>query len=297
MKHKPRLLIGAHISIAGGFDQAVARAESIHCTALQIFTKSNRQWNSASIPEHEIDTFKNALQRSSIKKVIAHASYLINIGSPHVDVHKKSVNALKDELLRCTLLGIPYLVLHPGSSLTMPLDACLKLIAKSIDSVLQETPSDTMILLETMAGQGSTVCYTFEQLATLYNLCSRRNRIGICLDTCHIFAAGYDLRNSDTYQRTWEQFDSLVGLGNLHAIHVNDSKKELGSRVDRHEHIGKGKIGLEGFKLLLNDERLFDIPKILETPKSTLADDSQNLDLLRSMLTASTKTKLAITHT
>src|SRR5579885_1170711 len=233
MAKKHSLLLGAHMSIAGGIDQSIMRGESIGCTAIQIFTKSNRQWRAKKITEQEVMAFKKAWKESSIHSVFAHATYLINIGSSDSVTENKSVNALIEEMERCELLGLPYLVLHPGSRGTMDEDKCLEQIASNLDHVLTKVPGHTMILLETMAGQGSSVCSTFEQLGKVRKATEHKHRIGICLDTCHVFAAGYDFRSPKTYDNLWNDFDRHIGLSHLKAMHINDSKSELGSRVDR----------------------------------------------------------------
>lgn len=279
----PRAL-GAHMSIAGGFDHAIERGESIGCTAIQIFTKSNRQWHAPTIDPEQIASFREHLKSSPIepKNIIAHASYLINIGSNTPATVKKSVHALREEISRCEQLGIPSLVLHPGSATGASEADCLRTIADSLDQALEEVPGHTRVLLETMAGQGSSMCYRFEQIAQVIELSSHKRRLGVCVDTCHIFAAGYDIRTPATYKDTWKQFDEIIGLGRLHAIHLNDSKKPLGSRVDRHADIGKGEIGIEGFRLLMHDPRLAEIPKVLEISETTemMKDYKRNLELL-----------------
>lgn len=285
MKHIPSsLLIGAHMSIAGGFYKAIERGESIGCTAIQIFTKSNRQWYAKPISTEEIKQFTDTWNNSSIKSVIAHASYLINIGASNAAVHEKSIDALILEIDRCQQLNIPGLVLHPGSCGSTSEQSTLDLISKTLDEVFEQIPGNTMILLETMAGQGSTVCYTFEQIEYLIKQSKYKKRVGVCFDTCHVFAAGYDLRDKDSYDALWKKFDSIIGIDKLKAIHLNDSKKDLGSRVDRHEEIGKGKIGTEAFKLLCTDRRLVNIPKILETPRDTLDDYLRNLTLIKELI-------------
>lgn len=289
MTKKQTLLLGAHMSIEGGLEKAIERGASIGCTTIQIFTKSNRQWLSKKITPTEIDEFKKSQKKYNINSVIAHCSYLLNLGSPKKEVQIKSITALLEELSRCELLGIPYLVLHPGARLSSDLEACIKTIAHNIDAALQKSNGKTMLLLETMAGQGSTVGATFEEIAQIRNLSKEKIKIGVCLDTCHVFAAGYDFTTKATYQNLWNNFDSIIGIKNLKVIHINDSKKELSSNVDRHEEIGKGKINIEGFKLLFNDERFFNIPKILETPKASLQDDKKNMDKLKQLLSEKTK--------
>lgn len=288
---KYTLLLGAHMSIAGGLEQAIIRGESIGCSAIQLFTKSNRQWKAKELSQNNIDLFKQTVRESSIKKehIVAHATYLINLGSTDADINKKSIAALKEEIERCNALHIPYLVLHPGSSQTTDVAKVLDTIAENLDAVFQSTPGNTMILLETMAGQGTSVCYKLEHLAYIYKKSAFKNRLGVCLDTCHIFAAGYDFRTQETYDAFWTAFDQIVGIDVLKIMHINDSKKELGSRVDRHENIGNGKIGLAGFELLFNDERFFTIPKILETPKDSIEEDIRNMNVIKKLLSQETR--------
>jgi deoxyribonuclease-4 len=284
------------MSIAGGFEQAIIRGESIGCTALQIFTKSNRQWKAKPIQPQEAELFKQTVRDSSItaKAIVAHASYLINIGATDPAIRQKSIIALKDELGRCHMLGIPYLVVHPGAYTTSSEQDCIAGVAASLDAIIETTTSSCTLLLETMAGQGSTICYTFEHFAQILKLMKHKKKIGFCLDTCHVFAAGYDLSTPKNYEAMWQELDSLVGIEKIKVLHLNDSKKELGSRVDRHEDIGKGKLGLASFALLLNDKRFFDVPKILETPKESLDDDARNLKTLKELLTDETRRVLGI---
>lgn len=293
MKKDHSLLLGAHMSISGSMDLSIKRGESIGCSAIQIFTKSNRQWHAKSLTDEETIAFKTAWKNSSIQSVIAHAAYLINIGSPNSELAEKSTHALQLEMIRCATLGIPYLVLHPGSHSNTDEKSCLIRIAHTLDTLFNAIP-DCNILLETTAGQGSSVGYTFEHLAEIIKHSNHKNRIGICFDTCHAFAAGYDFTTDKTYNLMWEQFDKIIGINKLKALHINDSQQILGSRVDRHTDIGKGKIGLKAFELLFNDPRLFDIPKILETPKADLADDKKNMDVLMDLLTKETRKSLHI---
>jgi deoxyribonuclease-4 len=282
---KNPLLLGSHISIAGGPDQSIHRGESIGCTAIQIFTKSNRQWLAKPLSKEAIEAFKYAWKQSKIHAIIAHAAYLINLGSSNPNTMSKSADALSDELKRCAQLGIPYLVLHPGSRGEASEEHALEQITQQLDAIFHATPgNNTMILLETMAGQGTNLCYRLEQIASIYQASHYKERLGVCLDTCHIFAAGYDLRTLEGYQAFWKQFNDLLGLDLLKVIHINDSKKALGSRADRHEHIGKGAMGLEAFRLLFTDSRFSHIPKILETPKESLEDDARNMAVIRALL-------------
>ena len=292
---KQRLLLGAHMSIAGGFYKAIKEGESIGCSAIQIFTKSNRQWQAKPIIDADAKLFQTTLHESKIVSyVCAHASYLINLGSPDAHTAKKSVHALHDEILRCEQLGISHLVVHPGSSLGTTEEECLKRIAENLDLALQDTNGTTQILLETMAGQGHVTCHRFEQIATIYSHVKHKNRIGVCLDTCHIFAAGYIFETPAQYKNLWKEFDMIIGRDLLKLIHINDSQKGPGSHVDRHEHIGKGKIGISSFELLMNDPELFSIPKILETPKATVVEDLKNMKTLITLLDEKSRKQLEI---
>jgi len=275
-------LLGAHMSIAGGPELAIERGISIRCSAIQIFTKSNRQWRATPLASSVCNLFIKKQQ--TIGPVVAHASYLINLGSANVQTIQKSIDGLIVELNRCQLLNIPYLVLHPGSLTEKSVANGLEKIAHNLDIALQQSDSNTMVLLENMAGQGSVSCYDFEHINLIRQFSKERNKIGVCFDTCHAFAAGYDFRTIQQYETMWHDFDRIIGLDNLKVIHVNDSKKDLGSRVDRHEHIGKGKLGIEPFSFLMNDPRLAAIIKILETPKDDLNDDLANLQILRNLI-------------
>ncbi len=294
IEKKSRLLLGAHMSIAGGFEKAIERGASIGCTTIQIFTKSNRQWHAKPITQEEAALFRAATKESVIDPIVAHATYLINIGATNQAIEKKSISAAIEELERCAMLGIPYLVLHPGSHTNTDEQECLKRIAANLDKILNAVPGDTKILLEIMAGQGSTVCYSFEQLAFIRNHAHHKNRIGVCFDTCHAFAAGYEFSTPESYKAMWDEFDATIGLEHLEVIHVNDSKKERGSHVDRHEDIGKGAIGLLAFELLFNDPQFFDTPKILETPKDDLSDDLRNMRTIKNLLSKATERSLNV---
>lgn len=277
-------ILGAHMSITGGLEQAIIRGDSIECDVIQIFTKSNRQWHARPLDEQEVTLFKDTLKNATyVKMVIAHASYLINLASNTTTVRHQSIKALADELTRCHQLGIPFLVLHPGSGDVQNIDTTLKIVAEGLDEAFRLATGKTMILLETMAGQGNSIGHRFEQLATIYRQTHHKSLLGVCLDTCHVFAAGYNIGTKNDYHHVWQEFDRILGIHLLKIIHLNDSKKEINSHVDRHEDIGKGRIGIDGFKLLLEDPALQNIPKILETPKETLADDERNLNTLRSL--------------
>ena len=277
-------LLGAHMSIEGGLYKALESGNALHCTTIQLFTKSNRQWHTKPLTKEEIKLFHDTQKRSSVKIVVAHASYLINLASPNMQTYKNSLKALSDELLRCNDLQIPYLVLHPGSAVTLSKEEGLAQIITGINDTFSNYTGNTMLLLETMAGQGSSLGTTFQELAFIREKITHKNKIGFCFDTCHAFAAGYDFTNKDLYKKMWQEFDTIAGIEHIKAFHINDSKKELNCHVDRHEDIGKGAIGLEAFKLIMNDDRFIDIPKILETPKDSPEDDLRNLETLKKLI-------------
>jgi deoxyribonuclease-4 len=278
--------LGAHESIAGGLHKAFERARLATCDAVQIFVKSNRSWAVKPLAEEEIAQFKVEAEKSGIAPVVAHTSYLLNLSTPDELLWEKSRNMLIAELERCEALEIPWLVLHPGSHVGSGEEAGLVRVAEGLGEVHAATPGfRTQVLLETTAGQGSSLGYTFEQLARIIALTPQGERLGVCLDTCHVFAAGYELRTAEGYAATMEAFERAVGLERLKALHLNDSKSELGSRKDRHEHIGRGHIGLEGFRNVVNDPRLARLPGLLETPKGEdLEEDRENLAVLRSLM-------------
>ncbi len=286
MKSKNECLVGAHVSIAGGFFKAIEEGTIIGCTTIQIFTKSNRQWHANSILQADAQAFIAAQKCSEIKTVVAHASYLINLGSATPGVQAKSLSALIDEIKRCHELEIPYLVLHPGTAEPNSKESTLKQTGNYINQALQATPAcTTTVLVETMAGQGKSVGSSFEELRTILEQVTDKTRIGVCFDTCHAFAAGYDFTTPQSYTSTFKQFDELIGLKYLKVFHLNDSKKELNSHVDRHEDIGQGLIKLEAFALIMNDPRFKRIPKILETPMTTgIEDYKRNLQTLLSLI-------------
>lgn len=263
-------LIGSHISIAGGMHLAFERAESLGCTAFQIFTKSNRSWFAQPLTEEAIILFKQSWKASSVQYVMAHSSYLINIGSKNKETATKSTQSLKKEILRCKQLGIPHLVLHPGSHVGLGEEVCIQQIAENLDHALEENNGSVKILLETMAGQGTNIGYIFEHLANIRQLSHHKKQLGICFDTCHVFSAGYNISTTSGYEETINEFDQIIGLNHLHAIHINDSKTICGSRKDRHESLGKGKIPLATYKKIMQDKRIKNIPKILETPEVDL---------------------------
>ncbi|NTW02038.1 MAG: deoxyribonuclease IV [Oscillochloris sp.] len=277
---------GAHMSISGGVSKAFARGAQVHCEAMQIFSKSERQWQAKPILPAEVAAFKAEQQRTGIGPVIVHDSYLINLAAPADELWEKSITAFSHELERCDLLGIPYIVTHPGAHTGSGEDVGLEREAVALNRIFESgIGGTTTVLLETTAGQGSALGYRFEHLARLFELVPHHSRMAVCVDTCHIFAAGYDIRDEASYQATFEVFDHIVGVGRIKCFHLNDSQKDLGSRVDRHNHIGQGYIGLEGFRLLVNDPRFAGLPMIIETPKGDdMAEDVVNLSLLRSLV-------------
>jgi deoxyribonuclease-4 len=277
---------GAHMSISGGLHKAFGHGEKAGCEALQIFSKNQQQWRAKPLTEADIATFKAEHQRCGAWPLVVHDSYLINLATPGDELWEKSIAAFGEELERCAALGIPYLVTHPGAHTGSGEDAGLRREANALNRLFNEgVGGDVLVLLETTAGQGTCLGYRFEQLARLIELAEHQERLGICVDTCHILAAGYDIRTPEAYTATFAEFDRLVGLDRIKVFHVNDSQKGLGSRVDRHTHIGEGEIGIEGFRALVNDARWVDLPMILETPKGEdLAEDIANLAQLRGLI-------------
>lgn len=283
------------MSVAGGVHRAVYRAAEVGCDTVQIFTKSNVQWAAKPLSAEDIAKFHEALQRTGITCPTAHASYLINIASPRRPLRRKSTKALIEEVQRCQALGIPFLVLHPGSHQGKGEEAGLRYALESLDETLARTEDSTvMILLEVTAGQGTNLGYRLEHLQWLIENASRPERLGVCLDTCHLFAAGYPLYPQKAYQATMQMVDKTVSLERVRVVHLNDSKKPQGSRVDRHAHIGEGNIGLEGFRLILNDQRFRHLPMYLETPKEKrdgVDMDVINLERLRALLSKRPRSK------
>ncbi len=273
------------MSISGGLHLAFERGVSVGCATIQIFTKNNNQWKAKPLTDEEILLYKSAQKKFKIKPVAAHTAYLINLCASNKNVLEKSRIAFTDELRRCEMLGIPYLIFHPGAHTGAGESEGIKKIIESLNLSHQETKNfKVKSVLETTAGQGSSIGYKFEQLREIIDGVDNSERMAVCLDTSHVFAAGYDIRNEIVYNKTMTEFNNIIGLKKLAVIHCNDSKKELGSRVDRHEHIGKGSIGKEAFRLIMQDDRLAKIPKILETPKGTeLKEDKMNLAVLRKL--------------
>lgn len=279
------MLLGAHVSISGGVFNAPHNGKEATCDVIQIFTKSSNQWRAKSLTEDEVRKFIDAQTETGVVAACAHDSYLINLASPDDALYAKSYDAFAEEMRRCDMLGIPNLVMHPGSHVGSGEEVGLKKIADSFNRLFDADPDGRVtICLETTAGQGTNLGYTFEQLATVIDLVDNADRLGICLDTCHIFAAGYPISTEKDYRATITGFNRILGLDRLRIIHFNDSRREFGSRIDRHEHIGQGAIGKKPFAFFLNDRRLARIPMILETPKESADEDIKNLKMLRSLI-------------
>ena len=285
------MILGAHMSIAGGYYRSLESGHENGCDCVQLFTKNNNQWRAKPISDEDVELFQAAKTKYGFQHTLSHASYLINMGSPKDDLWQKSIDAMALELNRAHLLGVPLVVVHPGSFTTSTEDDGICRIGEAID-IVHDTVGDidSRLLLETTAGQGTNLGWRFEQLAAMLDACDSSDQIGICCDTCHMFAAGYAMDTIENWNDTWQQFDDIIGLDKLLAFHVNDSKKEFGSRKDRHEHIGQGFMGIEPFKNLMNDSRFEHIPMYLETAKgdadgehSGLTWDEVNLQVLRSL--------------
>jgi deoxyribonuclease IV len=280
------ILLGAHMSIAGGAHMAIERACSIQCTAMQIFVKNNMQWFARPLSPEEVRAFLEHAQRTQLMSVFAHANYLINLAATNPQFHVNSLRALAEELIRADQFELPFLVMHPGAHLGAGEEAGLEKIVASLDAVWRVIPKvKTKIALETTAGQGSCLGHRFEEIAHVIHNVYEPERLCVCLDTAHLFAAGYDISSEAGVKKTFREFDRVIGRDRLAAIHLNDSKSALGSRVDRHAHIGKGQIGLEAFRLIMNDRRFRKIPKVLETPKGKeMKEDVVNLKALRGLI-------------
>ncbi|MCX6959402.1 MAG: deoxyribonuclease IV [Verrucomicrobia bacterium] len=279
-------LLGSHVPTVGGVSAAIDRGVGIGCTAMQIFVKNNMQWFAKPLPKEEVEAFNGHPLRDRLGAVVAHAGYLINLGVEGTENHDKSLRSLADEMLRCEQLGIRSLVLHPGSHLGAGMDAGIACVARNLDLLHAEHPGlKVRITLETTAGQGACIGTRFEEIAEIIGRVANPERLEVCLDTAHAFAAGYDLSLPRGAEKTFAEFDAVIGISRLSVLHINDSKSALGSRVDRHDNLGKGKIGLETFRWIMRSKALAHIPKILETPKGKdLAEDVEAMALLRSFL-------------
>lgn len=287
VKKETRHLIGAHTSVEGGLHRAVELASGLKFKTMQIFTKNSNRWTAPLFLDEQITNYKNKLSETNIAPVISHDSYLINLCAYDKELLEKSRSAFLDELDRCEQLGIEYLNFHPGSAKGhQVVDDALKLAAESLNILHEKTAGYRVSsMIELTAGQGTSIGHRFEHVQRIIELTEDKKRISVCIDTAHIFAAGYDLRAPEAYEKTIMEFDEMIGLSRLKCLHMNDSKKELGSRVDRHAHIGEGFIGLEGFSNIMNDKRLEGIPMILETPKTKgQKEDLVNIERLEKLV-------------
>ena len=274
------------MSITGGLHTAFARGASVGCATMQIFTKNNNRWAGPPYTPQDVARFRDAGAAAGIAPVVAHAAYLINLCAAAPATLARSRAAFIDELRRCEAFGLLGLIVHPGAHVGQGEEEGIRLIAESLNEAHAATPdARTLSILETTAGQGTSLGYSFEQLRAIIGGVKNTARMAVCLDTCHVFAAGYDIATEQGWEATLREFDDTIGLARLAAIHVNDSKKGLGSKVDRHDHIGRGVIGLTAFRMLMNDPRLADVPKILETDKSEdMHEDVENMRILRSLI-------------
>ena len=284
-------ILGAHQSIAGGYYRAAEIARQCGCDCVQLFTKNNNQWRAKELTDDDAVRFQAALREAKVLHPLSHDSYLINLAAPDEALWRRSLEAFIIELQRAERLGIPYVVTHPGSYTSSSEQAGLKRIVQALDETHRQTRGlQVRTLLENTAGQGTNLGWRFEHLAEIIGSVKDPDRLGICIDTCHVFAAGYPLATQKQYKATFRDLDKLVGLKLIKAFHLNDSKRELGSRVDRHEHIGKGQLGLEPFRFMLNDSRFKKIPMYLETPKEANGEnrglelDAMNLKTLRGLV-------------
>ena len=278
--------LGAHMSIAGGLHKAVERGVTAGCGVIQVFTQNSNQWRGKPVSDSEAALFREKREQAGLRDVVSHDIYLINLASAPGEVREKSLAGFLEEMERCARLGIDKIVMHPGAHLGEGEETGIRLIVEAFDILFEKGKDFTgKVLLETTAGQGSNVGYRFEHLREIRELSSFPHRFGICYDTCHTFAAGYDITTEEGYSRVFEEFDRVLGLENLLVFHFNDSKKGLNCRVDRHEHIGQGSMGINGFRLIMNDARFARIPKILETPKGDQDEmDAVNLKTLRDLV-------------
>ncbi len=278
--------LGAHMSVSGGLDQSLIRGRDVGCEVIQIFSKNSNQWSAKPLTDSEVSHFKKTRDDTGVFPAMVHSSYLINLCSPDAAARQKSTDALWRELERAEALEIPYLVLHPGAHVGAGTEAGVAYAAGCLNDVHRQTAGfRTEILIELTAGQGTCVGHRFEEVEQLLQQVDDAGRVGVCFDTCHVFAAGYDLRTPEQYETVMTALDAAVGLSKIRAFHLNDCKKDLGCRVDRHEHIGMGKMGITPFQFLLNDARFFGLPMVLETPKGPdCKEDVENLARLRALL-------------
>ena len=280
------LLLGAHVSTSGGCAMSIERALAVGCTAMQIFVKNNMQWFASPLAVAEARAFREHPRRGELRAVFGHTGYLINLAATNPDFHARSMRSLREELVRAEQLGLPFLVLHPGAHMGAGAEAGLRQVVSSLDQIFAELRGNPVrIALEVTAGQGSTLGRTFEELAYILDHVAETDRLRVCLDTAHLFAGGHDIATAAGVKKTFASFDKVIGKERLAALHLNDSKSALGSRVDRHEHIGKGRIGLEPFRWVMRQARFRKIPKVLETPKGKeMKEDVENMAVLRGLM-------------
>ena len=278
------LLLGVHVSISGSIDQAVDRAKALGCTSFQIFTRNPRGWGVSDLDPTIADSFIEKAEKYSLKSIVVHMPYLPNLASPDPDSFAKSVKALETEVVRCGKLNIPYLVTHLGSHLGKGVEIGIRNVVKACKEVLGSVDNDVMILLENMAGTKNSVGSLFENVRQIIDEIDVKERVGVCFDTCHAFAAGYDLRDATAVNKTLSIFDRIIGVSNIKIVHLNDSTGDISSFRDRHDHIGEGYIGIEGFRSFINDKRIRKTPMILETPIDNRRDDKENLAKIRELV-------------
>ena len=285
MKPEYEILLGAHTSAAGGPHNALLEGKSIGATTIQLFTSNQRQWQARSLSQEAIAKWHETLQETGLKKIMSHDSYLINLGAPDPEILMKSRHTFREEIIRCLQLGITYLNFHPGSALKAGLEPCLKRIVESLCEVkdLFAGKDPLRLLIETTAGQGSTIGAPFEEITYIVKHTLNIVPVGVCMDTCHSFQAGYDFRTKQALSKTLDEFDKVIGLKHLYAMHINDSMKDIGSRIDRHMPLGAGFIGIDGFKAIMQEPRLFALPKYLETPGGPPVW-TEEIKLLRSFI-------------
>ncbi len=275
---------GFHISIAGGFSKVVERATARGCDTIQFFSRNPRGWKYSPLNETEVKAFRSSIQSSTLSPVFLHMPYLPNVASFKSKFYKRSIQSIAADLQRAEQLGAQYLIIHIGHRMESSEDEAIEAVSQGIDQAFEEVKNDITLLLENTAGQGTEIGYTFDQIKRILEKVNDHQRMGVCLDTAHSFEAGYDLSNKDGIERTLEAFDQSIGLRRLHLLHLNDSKTPLGSRKDRHWHIGEGYIGLEGFRSLVNHPLLRVLPGIMETPRKDTVEDLKNMEVIRSLI-------------
>ncbi len=279
-----KMRFGFHISIAGGFANVRARAEELNCDTVQLFTRSPRGWSASPLKEEDVARFREEIRKSEISPVFAHAPYLPNLAATDPELKKRSITTIADDLKRCETLGIDFLVVHVGKAMGTEEKSALRRVAENINRIFRLVPNRVKLLLENTAGMGSEIGYRFEQIAEIIEQVEDRDRLGVTLDTAHSFEAGYDWRTRPAIDETLRQFDRAIGFSRLYLLHLNDSKTPFGSRVDRHWHIGKGEIGLAGFSEIVNHPLLRKLPGIMETPRTSIKDDLENMRTVRSLV-------------